>query len=154
VGVRTQGALPLPAAYPLLLPHICADSPAGLLTPHPHAAATALVQGRKLDAVRLPMYGALASYLTMCRGPALLRAPPPVVEALLAGMPAGSSSASQLDALQSQVGACFRGAAWLKCLSGMMKRLDACCLAGSVKPCMVCCRHAKHCTTTSAACQL
>ncbi|KAL4441042.1 hypothetical protein ABPG77_010473 [Micractinium sp. CCAP 211/92] len=60
-------------------------------------------QGRKLDAVRLPMYSALASYLTMCRGPALLRAPPAVVEALLAGMPSGSSAAAQLDALQSQL---------------------------------------------------
>ncbi|KAL4457392.1 hypothetical protein ABPG75_012257 [Micractinium tetrahymenae] len=60
-------------------------------------------QGRKLDAVRLPMYSALASYLTMTRGPAVLRAPPTVVEALLAGMPAGASAASQLDALQSQL---------------------------------------------------
>lgn len=38
-----------------------------------------------------------------CRGPVLLRAPPTVVEALLAGMPAGASAATQLDALQSQV---------------------------------------------------
>lgn len=39
-----------------------------------------------------------------CRGPALLRAPPPVVEALLSGMPAGAAAASQLDALQVGMG--------------------------------------------------
>ncbi|KAL4853554.1 Nuclear pore complex protein NUP205 [Chlorella vulgaris] len=60
-------------------------------------------QGRNLDAVRLPMYSSLASYLTLCRGPSLLRAPPPVVEALLQGMPGSGSAASQLDALQSQL---------------------------------------------------
>lgn len=53
--------------------------------------------------MRLPLYSALASYLTLCRGPPLLRAPPPVVEALLAGMPAGAAAATQLDSLQSQL---------------------------------------------------
>ena len=45
----------------------------------------ALWEGRRHEEVRLPLYSALTSYLIMCRGPALLRAPPAVVEALLAG---------------------------------------------------------------------
>jgi hypothetical protein len=45
----------------------------------------------------------LAAALCCRSGPSLLRAPPPVVEALLQGMPGSGSAASQLDALQSQL---------------------------------------------------
>ena len=93
------GGMPLPARCHALL----------------QALLGALGAGRRLDAVRLPLYGALSSYLGMCLGPALLRAPPAVVEALLAGLSGGgggggsgaggrsTGAAQQLDALQQQL---------------------------------------------------
>jgi hypothetical protein len=79
------GGLPLPSRCHALL--------RGLL-----AAAWA---GRAQEGVRLPLYSAICSYLGMCRGPALLRAPPPVVGALLEGVrEGGAPAAEQLDAQQ------------------------------------------------------
>jgi hypothetical protein len=45
------------------------------------------LQGREHDAIKGPMFGALVSYLGMAKSPALLRAPPAVVDALLQGEP-------------------------------------------------------------------
>eukprot|EP00887_Chlorella_sp_A99_P002898 scaffold6.g2898.t1 len=85
------GGVPLPARCHALL----------------RALLAALWGGRRLEAVRLPLYSALSSYLAMCRGPALLRAPPSVVEALLQGLPgaaaAPTGAAQQLDQLQRQL---------------------------------------------------
>lgn len=48
------------------------------------AALLAVIwEGRGQETVRMVLYGALMSYISICRGPALLQAPPVVVSALL-----------------------------------------------------------------------
>lgn len=60
--------------------------------------------GRSQESVRLMMYTSIIGYLAMCRGPALLHAPPAVVGALLEGVrSSGGGSAEQLDAVQLQL---------------------------------------------------
>ncbi|KAK9838304.1 hypothetical protein WJX81_003260 [Elliptochloris bilobata] len=70
--------------------------------------------GRSTEAVRVPLYGALLAVLAGMRAPALTRAPPAVLAALLAG---GGEDAAALEARQAEVdagaAALLRGAAWL-----------------------------------------
>jgi hypothetical protein len=79
------GGLPLPARCHSLL----------------GALLAAVWAGRAQAGVRVPLYSALAAYLSMCCGPEQLRAPPAVVAALLEGVRGGGPAAlEQLDALQ------------------------------------------------------
>jgi Nuclear pore complex scaffold, nucleoporins 186/192/205 len=50
------------------------------------ALLTIAWEGRGQERVRLSLYNALMSYVAMCRGPALLQAPPAVISALLEGV--------------------------------------------------------------------
>jgi hypothetical protein len=82
------GGLPLPARCHSLL----------------GALLAAVWAGRAQAGVRVPLYSALAAYLSMCRVPEQLRAPPAVVAALLEGVRGGGPAAlEQLDALQMRL---------------------------------------------------
>jgi hypothetical protein len=76
------------------------------------AALLAVIwEGRGQESVRMVLYDAVMSYVAMCRGPALLQAPPAVVSALLQGVRGGANGhanggggvAEHLDAIHLQL---------------------------------------------------
>lgn len=60
-------------------------------------------EGREHDAIKGPMFGALVSYLGMARSPALLHAPPAVLDALLQGFGSREMAIANLDELLAQL---------------------------------------------------
>jgi len=64
---------------------------------------SSLWKGHNIDAARPPLYGALVSYVSMCKGPSILRAPPGIVQIVGETIPGGMASLAQLDSLQSKL---------------------------------------------------
>lgn len=85
--VDPSSALPIPERSVSLLKHILSS----------------LWKGHNIDAVRPPLYGALVSYVSMCKGPSILRAPPGIVQIVGETIPGGMASLAQLDSLQSKL---------------------------------------------------
>jgi len=85
--VDPSSALPIPERSVSLLKHILSS----------------LWKGHNIDAVRPPLYGALVSYVSMCKGPSVLRAPTGIVQIVGETIPGGIASLAQLDSLQSKL---------------------------------------------------